>query len=220
MFILGLALSIPNSIKKRNDFINLKSEIMKAFYELKNIEWQQFWDVFLFRFLYGLSVSIYFSNQSLFIEEKFNISKVYVGYTISFLSAIGVLSAFLFKYTNNLKLINYINAAFALSLLGLNFVHNIYVFLILLIPFSVCSTFLRITTMELILLKSMQFGKMGSLSGVSNSIISLGRSISPLTIGLSNSVIGNENVAPFIAFVPSFIACILCKYIVRKDKIN
>lgn len=189
------------------------------FLELTSLDWKNYWDVFLLRFLYGLSISIFFSNQSLFMEEKFNVTKVVIGYTISFLSGIGVIAGFLVRKGDNVNLINYSYLFFTLTLFCLNFATNVYVYVILLMPLAATSTFLRISTTELILLKSKNLDQKGSLSGVSNSLMSISRFISPLTIGLSNNLILNQNIAPVIAFVPSFIACLLCMKIVNKDSI-
>lgn len=218
--------SIPKSaqIKSNNKIsrltLNTRDEFKRLFIELRDAEWHKYWDVFLLRFLYGLSVSIFFTNQSLFLEETFNITKVFIGYTISFLSAIGALTGFFIKKLDNVNVIRYAQIFFTLSLLSLNFTNNVYVYLMLLVPFAILSIFLRIKTMELILLKA-ESDRKGSLSGICNSLMSVGRFISPLTIGLSHNIIDDRNVAPLLAFVPSFLASILClNTIFKRDTIK
>lgn len=203
----------------------IKEELYKTFADFKQINWNECWEGFLLRYLFGLTNSLYFSNQSLYIRNKFQISQKHVGYIISFLSTGGVIAGFMLGYIKNKFYKNDYNCfgrllhgfiAFSICFLGLGIASSLPVFLMFLIPYAMASSILRNVTMELIIAKSNDSEK-GLMSGASNSVMSVARSISPLISALSMEVMSDVSVM-FTAFVPSFTGMVLCVYLKQKSR--
>lgn len=205
---------------------NLNHELSKAVKELFQIGWKEYWDVFSLRFLYSFCMAIYFSNQSVFIKEQYQLSQKYIGYIISFFSIIGGISSMVIghikmKFYKNdsgyLTLLLHLFLILTFCFFGIYLSPNLSFLLLLLTPFAFSSSALRVLTMELILNRS-HTNDRGSLSGVANSVMSIGRFVSPLMSGIIADWFGESKVMLF-AFVPSLIATLLCtKLIKRKTK--
>lgn len=226
--VLGIALNLQEP-KKTKEYkstslsrkINIEFE--KILQELKHIKWKKIWYTFFLKFLFGLSISVYFSNQTFYIQDKFNLTQRYVGYTISFLSIFGVITSFLSGkiknvfYKNDTSCLKRLFHAFTLlsiCFLALFFSTHLYMFLVFLVPFSFASSILRNVSTELILLQS-DHNEKGSLSGVSNSVMSISRSVAPIFAGFIADKFGRDSVI-VSGFVPSFLGSIFCIYLTWK----
>lgn len=199
------------------------SELRKSVNDLLSIDWSVYWDSLTLRFLFGVAISIYFSQQSLFIKEKYNLSQKYVGYSISLLSIIGSLSAFSLGYVNrtfykkdknSLQILFHSFILLTVSFVGLYLTSNVAFFILLIVPLGLSSAILRILTLEIMLKKSTG-NERGSLSGVSTSIMSVSRFVSPITSGIVGDLFG-ENAILISAIVPTSFATFLC-YKLRKN---
>ncbi|EEZ97676.1 major facilitator superfamily domain-containing protein 9 isoform X2 [Tribolium castaneum] len=190
-------------------FAKLGHEFNKSVRDMGEIDWGAFWDVFLLRFIFGFSVTMYFSQQSVYLKEQFKMAQRHVGYTISFFSASGMAAAFLLHYINYfykgdvscLKRLTHFFLLMTLSLVCLYFAPNIELFLLVLVPFSLSCTVLRIVSMEL-MLKNASTTHRGSLSGTSNSIMSVARFVTPVTSGLISDKLGGSSALLFTAVPP------------------
>ncbi|XP_022919322.2 major facilitator superfamily domain-containing protein 9-like [Onthophagus taurus] len=203
--------------------INL--EMKKSVEILKKINWKIYWDAFLIRFLFGITTSFFHSNQSLYLKEKHNLSQLYIGYTISFFSIIGVLTSLTLGWitetfykndTNCLQRLFHSFVILSISCLGFYLAPNLIVFYTFLIPFGITTALVRIVSMEMMLTKSGKEEK-GSLSGASNSIMSISRFFTPLMSGVVGDFFGEESVM-FFAFVPAIIGSIVCYKLLSKVK--
>lgn len=93
----------------------------------------------------------------------------------------------------------------------------------ILIPQGVAAMVIRIVSMEFILSKASSQAK-GSISGATNSVMSIARFISPLASGVIADVCG-EGFVILSAFLPTFVAVVLCwrinygdgKFVKKKD---
>lgn len=214
------------SEKEQFHLTDIRQEFTKAVRELFEMDWKEYWDVFILRFLYSFCITIYFSNQSLFISEQYQLSQKYIGYIISFFSLIGGLSSiaighikvkFYNKHNESLTLLLHLFLTMTLCFFGIHLSPNLGFLLLLIMPFAFSSAALRVLTMELILNRSHTNDK-GSLAGVANSVMSIGRFISPLISGIIADWCGESKVMLF-AFVPSLLATFLCvKLIKTKSK--
>lgn len=193
-------------------------------YDLKHVNWNLYWDVFVLRFLFGFSMSVYFANQALYIQEKFKLSQKFIGYTISFVSVIGTLSGLILGlisrkfYKEDLKCLHRLSHSFMImtvSFIGLYLAPNLMMFYMFLVPFGISNSILRIVSMEAILSKSRDNDK-GSLSGVSNSVMSISRFVSPITSGIVADVFGEGKTLLF-AFVPSILGTLLCVKLISQE---
>lgn len=232
--ILGLICSIPDIAKNtkntQNKSFTIKkfgNELLRAITELVKIDWKVYWDAFFLRFLFGFSISIYFSNQAMYIQERFNLSQKYIGYTISFLSIIGSLAGLMLGYITNTFYKNDFKCSkrlfhgfttICITFIGLYYATNITVFVIFLIPFGISNTILRIVSMEVILSRSGNNDR-GSLSGASNSVMSVARFISPITSGIIGDTVG-EHAVVLSAFAPALLGSLLCMRLMYKKVIH
>lgn len=235
LFIInfGLICSIPDNniyklskTERKLHLVNFKYEFSKAVTELTNINWQVYWDVFTLRFLFSFAISIYFSNQALYIQEEYKLSQKYVGYIISFVSVIGGVAAMMTGYiksmyyrkdSDNLNLLFHLFLIMTVSFCSIYFSPNLIILLLLLTPFAFSSAILRIISMEVILNRSHSNDR-GSLAGVSNSVMSVGRFISPVMSGIVADSFGESKVMLF-AFLPSLIGTFLCFRLVSRRKV-
>lgn len=197
-------------------------ELKKSILDLTEINWHSLWDAFLLRFLFALSTSIFFHNQSLYLKENYNLSQLYIGYSISFLSIVGSLSAFFFgaitKYfyrndTNYLTRLFHFFTLYSLSFLGLYMSPNFPTFAIILIPFAVSNSLLRILSMELMLSKSSNETR-GLIAGASNSVMSVARFVSPVMTGVIADSFG-VGFTVALASVPSFVGVLFCSDVIK-----
>ncbi|KAF2882247.1 hypothetical protein ILUMI_23915 [Ignelater luminosus] len=230
---IGFIYSIPDTSKnaknKQNNSFTIKkfgNELLRAVAELMKIDWKVYWDAFFLRFLFGFSISIYFSNQAIYIQEKFDLSQRYIGYTISFLSIIGSLAGLMLGYITNRFYKNDFNcskrlfhgfATICITFIGLYYAPNITIFVMFLIPFGISNTILRIVSMEVILSRSGNKDR-GSLSGASNSVMSVARFISPITSGIIGDTVG-ENAVVLSAFAPALLGSLLCVKLMYKNHV-
>lgn len=232
-FFLGLATLLPDeseSRRKHNNNVSLirgvKREFAKTIKELKDIDWKVHWVSFLLRFLFCLAISCYFSNQSLYLREKYELSQKHIGYIISFFSTIGMFSAFFLDLINSFYKDDStcFNRLFHFSVLltscfmGIAVSPNLSVLLVLMVPFSVAATALRVVSMELMLTNSDETHK-GSLAGASSSVMSLGRFLAPFLTGVISDIF-TENSVMFVGILPSFLCVILTLYMKKYGVTN
>ncbi|KAI4460167.1 major facilitator superfamily domain-containing protein 10 [Holotrichia oblita] len=238
LFVINivLALSLPDNTKTSDKVANINilsllstihKEFLRAVRELLKINWKIYWDTFLMRFLFAISVSIIHSSHSLYLKEKYNLSQVNIGYTISFLSIVGVICGLSMGkitkvfYKNDhdcLRRIYHSFCTMAACSVGFYLAPGLYTFYAILVPFSISSTLLRIVTMELMITKSKNDEK-GSLSGASNSIMSIARFITPLSSGIIGDIFG-ENVVMLSGLVPALTGSLVCIYLMRRGKVK
>ncbi|XP_060524281.1 major facilitator superfamily domain-containing protein 9-like [Cylas formicarius] len=217
---IGLILCLPDVSNKKNDNHNTTEELEKNLFtqvihelgksaaDMYTIDWNQFYEPFLLRFLFGLSVSTYFTNQSLLLKETYLLTQKQIGYVISYFSTIGLFSSFfldkingLYKSGDCLSRIFHFFIILALCILTIYIAPNLYILLVALIPLSFSSTVLRVVTMELILAKTSGLHR-GSLSGASNSVMSISRFITPLLSGILADKLGEHSVI-LVAVIPA-----------------
>ncbi|XP_067010305.2 major facilitator superfamily domain-containing protein 9 isoform X2 [Anabrus simplex] len=180
----------------------LVGEVKKTARLLLEVDWSVYWDVFALKFLLGFSQAFFYTNYSLAIQEKFQVSPKWIGYTISFQGMIGAFSGFLVGWFNKFY---QMDSTFTLrSLHGFLLLVLAYcavssaptlgVFVLSLVPLSVSSSFLRIIGLECVLQRT-PLDKRGSVVGSSNSISSIARLVAPLCSGAIHDVAGYFGVS-------------------------
>lgn len=202
---------------QKNWLLSATEELKLTITNLRKIEWKIYWDAFAFRLLFGLCTSMYFFNQSLYLQEKYDLSQIQTGYVISFFSAVGAAFGLCLGYVTKKLYSNDADCSIRLlhfwslltvSLILLNFAQNITTYIALLIPFGISSIVIRIVSMELLLTRAEKSGK-GSISGASNSVMSVARFISPTISGVVGNIFG-EGAIMLALFVPSLTATVIC----------
>ncbi|XP_018565092.1 major facilitator superfamily domain-containing protein 9-like [Anoplophora glabripennis] len=234
---LGLATLLPSESRIRNIQNNdvslitgIKREFAKTVKELNDIDWKVHWDSFLLRFLFCLAIMCYFSNQSLYLREKYELSQKHIGYIISFFGTISMFSAFFLDQINSFykddstcftRLFHF-SLLLTSCFMAIAFSPNISVLLLLMVPFSVASTVLRVVSMELMLKKSDE-SHTGSLSGASNSVMSLAKFLTPFLTGVISDIFTEKSVM-FVGILPSglcvFLTLYMKKYVANTEDKN
>ncbi|CAH1101466.1 unnamed protein product [Psylliodes chrysocephalus] len=237
LFILNyiIASYIPEDIKTKtsrqqtmmtSDFTvwsTIKREFKKSVTEITEIDWSQHWQSFLLKFLLGVTMSCYFSNQGLYLRETYQLSQKHTGYMISYFSVVSILSGlFLKKIHAVLNFDNiYSKMCFWFGALSLGFIclycsTNLIVFIILLMPISMCAMAMRVISVEMMFEKSKALHA-GSLSGASNSIMSVARFVTPLFTGVTSDIFSEKSVM-LIAALPASLGLAVSLFIRQKER--
>ncbi|KAF5278571.1 hypothetical protein FQA39_LY00613 [Lamprigera yunnana] len=227
--MMGFIQLIPE--KKKDDKListsNIKTEFFKIFVELTKIDWKIFWDVLVLKFIFSFCVMVYFTNQSLYIQEKFELSQKSVGYIIALFGVLGIVSTILMpsikakfyaldKNSTKFLLHQYIIMTF--GLLSLNLAPSLPIFVLALLPFAVSHSALTIVTNEITLNRATDKDR-GSLTGVSESVMGIGRFLAPLLSGLVASYFGEAHVLIFASLISS-LGIIVCLQLIFQEKTN
>lgn len=211
---------LPDVVDKKqtnHHLTSFREELSKAVVNLKEIDWPTYWDAFLLRFLFTLSTSVYFSNQSLYLKENYELPQKNIGYIISFYNALGTTSGLLMGFITKTFYKNDINChkrlfhffcVLTVCFFLLYFAPTVSVYVSILIPQGIASMIIRIVSMEFILSKPHSKAK-GSISGATNSVASIARFVSPIASGMIADSFG-ENYVILSAFVPTLAAVMLC----------
>lgn len=216
-YILGLTLWVDIAKSFRiQEKASKKNFLMQSISELSQIQWAKLWDVFLLRFIFGVSMTMYFTQQSVYLHEYYELTQRHIGYIISYFSASGTIGAFILpaitkKYykddTSCYTRLQHFFLLMTFSAICLYAAPNIEMFLVLLVPFSFSCTVLRIVSMEL-MLKQANKDHTGSLSGSSNSVMSIARMVTPVTTGAITDLVGSHT-AMLLTSIPPLLGVVL-----------
>uniref|UniRef100_A0A6P7GW81 Major facilitator superfamily domain-containing protein 9-like n=1 Tax=Diabrotica virgifera virgifera TaxID=50390 RepID=A0A6P7GW81_DIAVI len=211
----------PNSTNNPIGWQTVTSEFKKSVNEIVSIDWKVHWDTFLLKFLLGLTITVYFSNQAIYLRETFQMSQKHVGYMISLFSTIGMISGLCLKkvdsFLKNVDVYTKMGVWFgvlALCFIAMYLSPNFIVFMFFLAPLSLAATAMRVASMELMFKKTEALHR-GSLSGASNSVMSVARFMTPLFTGISSDIFSEKSVM-LIAVVPASIGVFVSLYTKRK----
>ncbi|CAH0559623.1 unnamed protein product [Brassicogethes aeneus] len=226
---LGITVNLPEEPTKKHKYDSLltgiKTEFKKSLRELIEVDWKAHWVSFLLRFLFGLCSSAYFSNQVLYLKEKHGLSQKHIGYTISIYSSIGMIVALYLEKINSFykndrtgyQQLFHFFAIFALSFYFIYVSPNLFTYMLCLIPLAISSIVIRVISMDL-LMKESNGVKRGSLSGASNSIMSIARFVSPLFSGIMVDFFGQSVI--LMSVLPATLGMGLSWYFNLKRKIH
>ena len=179
------------SLKKMSsDEINFSPKLF--FNTFSKIDWTSIWDLFLIKFLLGLSVIIFRSNFSLMLMEKFDTSPKINGYIISFNSTIsaivGFFTGYIAKYyNNNSKLMFHLACFLAVTLFSLSLSPSLTLFVLLLIPLGLITSVARVCGISLTIERT-RGHEIGTLMGFQQSCMSVARMLAPLIAGLVQEI--------------------------------
>ena len=145
-------------------------------------------DLIVLRFMLTFSVLMLRSSFSIFITEKFGVDNITLGYIISFNGIIGTLSSanvgnFASFYTNQITLLRHLLFLLSFSLIFISLSPTITFVILGLIPLSIATSNLRVCLTNLSLARASADEK-GALIGLSYSVSSLSRMISPTLVGI------------------------------------
>ncbi|XP_061193286.1 uncharacterized protein LOC133201504 [Saccostrea echinata] len=155
---------------------------------LRTFDWKNLWDLFLIKFCLGFSILLYRSNFSLTMREIFHMSPSNIGYLISYSATIAALSGFLVGrisklFRSDAQIVLYMSVFQTFTLLSLSIVSNIVLYVICYTPLSIITSMLRVSSTSLTIQRC--GGKnVGGIIGMSQSVMSLARMLSPFISGL------------------------------------
>uniref|UniRef100_A0A1B6H2G5 Major facilitator superfamily (MFS) profile domain-containing protein n=1 Tax=Cuerna arida TaxID=1464854 RepID=A0A1B6H2G5_9HEMI len=192
--------------------------------EERNIDWTEFWGVFVLKLFLCISLSLFYTNYAFIIIERFNMSVSMVGYTNSFQGLISVVTSLLsgkIMHVNCLQdlyaRLNYCFLLLSFSLLSMSVVTNFCIYFAFLIPLSFSSTLLRIFISKLLLSRSPWKSK-GSLIGMENTISSLVFFFSPFIFEICITNFGTFSV-PLVTCLVTVAGASLSEYLNLTNKI-
>ena len=145
-------------------------------------------DLIILRFMLTFAVLMLRSSFSIFITEKFGIDNITLGYIMSFNGIIGTLSSanvgnIASFYTSQITLLKHLLYLLSLSLIFISLSPTITLVIVGLIPLSIATSNLRVCLTNLSLARASSDEK-GALIGLSYSVSSLSRMISPTLVGI------------------------------------
>lgn len=172
-------------------------------------------DIFAVRFVMGFALLIYHSNFSLFLEKKFDSSPKMTGWIISFSTLMGVLASFLVgkvasMYSSLPGLLFHACILQTLTLVAMTFAPSVSLFLVGISCISVSNSVLRVCITDMSILRC-KGEDTGALLGMSQSVMSMARMVSPFIAGvaLEVSVSGPGVVASCCGIVGSILVPLL-----------
>ncbi|CAG2059397.1 unnamed protein product [Timema podura] len=199
-----------------------RTELLRAVTELANVDWAHYWDVFALKFLLGLAMANFFMQYGLAIQEKFEVSPKWVGYTISFQGTISAASSFSSSWLERLygasdgsraRQMFHSFAVLTISFFLIDYAPSLGMFVIGLLPMSASTSLLRLSTNDMVIRRTPP-DKRGSLVGSGNSISSVARLIAPIVSGSLHDLISRWGT--FIFSVASAgLGTLLSLYLIR-----
>ena len=186
--------------------------VKKLIHSFRTFDWKNLWDLFLIKFCLGFSILLYRSNFSLTMSEKFDMSPSSIGNLTSYSGTIAALSGFLVGrisklFKSDAQIVLCMAAFQALALFSLSFVNDIQLYVICFTPLSLFSTMLRVAATSLTIQRC--GGKnVGGIMGMSQSVMSLARMLSPLLSGVIMEV-SVSGTALFGSFASSVAVIIM-----------
>lgn len=145
-------------------------------------------DFIILRFLLTFSVIMMRTNFSIFVTEKFSINDKTLGYITSLnaiagtlsLANVGYIATF---YNNPNRLLKHASFLLSASLIFISFAPSVTIITVGLIPLSIATSNLRVCLTNLSLSRTTEDDK-GALIGLSYSVSSFSRMISPTLVGV------------------------------------
>nr|CAD7204082.1 unnamed protein product [Timema douglasi] len=203
------------------------AELLRAVTELANVDWAHYWDVFALKFLLGLAMANFFMQYGLAIQDKFEVSPKWVGYTISFQGTISVASSFSSSWLERLygasddsraRQMFHSFAVLTISFFLIDYAPSLGMFVIGLLPMSASTSLLRLSTNDMVIRRTPP-DKRGSLVGSGNSISSVARLIAPIVSGSLHDLISRWGT--FIFSVASAgLGTLLSLYLIRNIQVK
>ncbi|XP_046616063.1 major facilitator superfamily domain-containing protein 9-like isoform X1 [Neodiprion virginianus] len=186
---------------KKKQYLSIREQMLCVVRHLVNVDWIIYGDVFALKFLMAVSNAIFTSNYFANVQETYNISPRWAGYTISFQGLIASLAGLLAGwidqkfYKNDLTFQQRNLHGFiiiTISYVGLFTAPTLHLFMLSIVPLTAASSLVRIVGMDMVL-KRCSPTQRGSLVGTSNSISNIARFVAPLLAGLMGDLYGTRS---------------------------
>ena len=150
------------------------------------------WDLFLIKFLSGFSILLFRSNFTLVLKQKFDTSPRALGYMMSYNGMVATLFGFCVGrftrlYSSTAKVFLHMLLLQGLTLVSLAAAPSLSFVYLALAPLSFVTATQRVVATDLTMKRGGKHGR-GGLMGLSQSIMSLARMLSPFLAGVAQEV--------------------------------
>lgn len=194
---------------------SIGSSLKQSVMELLNIEWSNYWDIFLLKVFIGFAMSVYYSNYSLYLSSRFDLTRKQIGYIISFQGIVGSISSYFIGFINSLYCNDdaYVRRQFHVfvlicgSFLGLLLSFSVYTYIFWLTPLAIGNAIGRLVSLEMLLNRGHNTHR-GTLIGASNSVRSLTGVVAPMVAGYVSHYIGLSYVI-YASFLSALIGLVI-----------
>ena len=183
--------STASQDKDRGDLQDMLSfgHLLSSLNIFKGISWRCMGDVIFVRFLMTFAVVMFRSNLTIFLQEHFEVDYKTLGWVISFngiaaVAASATCGHISRLYSSHTRQLIHAVIVLAVSILGATCAPNIVTVVIFLMPMSVATSTIRICSLSLMLSRVSEEEK-GAVIGLSNSISSGSRMLSPGLVGVA-----------------------------------
>lgn len=169
-----------------------EKETFQALKLITQLNWENYWDIFLVKFFLSLAVLVYRNNFTVTLTKTLGLSLKSIGYVVSFYSIVSSLSGFLIGYIarfyhNHSSLLQHVAVLQMISLIGLTFANTLPSLIVFLIPFAISNSVARVCVTSLTVQRCRKNEK-GKVVGVGQSITSGSRMIAPILAGIAQQV--------------------------------
>uniref|UniRef100_A0A2A4J523 Major facilitator superfamily (MFS) profile domain-containing protein n=1 Tax=Heliothis virescens TaxID=7102 RepID=A0A2A4J523_HELVI len=162
-----------------------------------SIDWNKYWDIFLFKLILSTSIGLYYSNFSSFLETHHETSAGYHGYIGTCQGIISTIILETVSYSNKVyrndtdysQRIFHVFLVIVLSFVGLALVPNIYLYAALVVPKAMYFSLGRMVTLNVLWSRSEESNR-GALIGLLHNVGALSSVVTPLISGVINHYLG------------------------------
>ena len=196
-------------------------QILDSLNIFKGLHWLEMLDIVVVRFLMTLSIIIFRTNFTFFLEEHLQVSSTTFGQILSFngiTSALasatsGMISKF---YSSHVKQVLHFTLLLASSIACLTLAPNVASVILLLVPLSLSTSNLRICLLSLMLQRGREEEK-GAIVGLANSMSSVSRMLAPSIVGVSQEY--SVELAGYLSAVLALLAAgVVLRYPIESNK--
>uniref|UniRef100_A0A8D8VEP9 Major facilitator superfamily domain-containing protein 9 n=1 Tax=Cacopsylla melanoneura TaxID=428564 RepID=A0A8D8VEP9_9HEMI len=198
-----------------------RSSFLSYMKDTFSIEWSHYWSIFLIKFLYALSMSLFYSNYISVLTHNFGSSSQVTGYTVSFQGFVGSVSNMFVRIENknSYSSLYYSFILLSISVLALYACANLYLLVVLLIPLSIASSLIRVLCINITMATGKQDNRNGNISGIYNSLTSVAKVITPILGGLvTDWTQDNYKTTFLVSFVFAVVATVFCKLVLIQER--
>lgn len=187
-----------NKIELTNLIKIIPNNLIDAIKRLGNINWNEYLDLFLIKFLTSVAKDCYVNNYSIKVRERFQVSAKLIGYSLSLQGFFAALSGLSIRYSNKLLFKNKLNLEkhnimihifVSLCYLVVAFTERVEIFVFFGMLLAFANVILRVREAE-ILFERCPESERGSLTGMGTSITNIARMLTPLIVGIVEDIYG------------------------------
>ncbi|XP_026281292.1 major facilitator superfamily domain-containing protein 9 [Frankliniella occidentalis] len=206
---IAVAQILPASHHTRNRrerHLGIQEEFYQMISHLTGIDWSKHKKILVLKLILVFTLSFYYNNFSIMLQEKYGMTPKSVGYIISFQSIIGSGTSFLSGQIQHIyewryppqkaSAVQIVHCFIAMTagLVGVSFVDSTLGLLLALMPLASGAALLRTLLTELLVQKASPQER-GSLLGASHSFSAMSRLTTPVIAGIASDWYGTSAVS-------------------------